>query len=162
MDPLFHLVLTFTGGFLLLKGLDVDFRAEVIFILSILSCMIDVDHFLNMKVHIFHNVFPTILLPFLLMMFFHLKGRKKGFYYMMAFMVMGTLNLLADMVNGCAVPLFYPLSNAEFMIPYNWVMYLPWRPSTQIISRMSIALSIYFGLIFSIILAGKYLRNRRS
>ena len=150
MDTLFHFVLALAGGYMLVKGLGVRYNLIVIVFLASLSILIDIDHFIGVKIPIFHNIFLAIIFPgiLLLIVYFYNKEWIELQVYLFVFMIMLFGHLLADMIIGMyGIPLLYPLSNTLYMIPRSWEVYLGNDPGSPLASTFGIAMAIYFGLI---------------
>jgi len=150
MDALFHIVMAFVGGVMLLRSLKTNLSMKIILILSLASLVItDADHFLPVKTPIFHNIFLLVVLPLPALLYMYSRGKRDYFNYVLALVVMLLGHLLMDMVQGMyGIPLFYPISDELYMMPATWEVALPGEPGSLIISRLAISLLIYFGLIF--------------
>ena len=167
MDALFHFVFALVGGYILVKGLGGKYKLTVLVFLSVLSILIDIDHFIGVKIPIFHNIFLAIILPsiLLLILYFYKKEWTELHIYIFVFIIMLFGHLLADMIIGMyGIPLFYPLSNTLYMIPRSWEVYLGNGYSRPLASTTGIAMAIYFGLIGFVVGLGsfnKYLEKKK-
>jgi len=152
MDALFHFAMSFAGGYILLKGLRVDFRWRDLFLLSVLAGLIDLDHIISVlpQTLIVHNLTFVLGLPLLLFLVFRYMKRDKLQVYSLVVMVMLIGHLLADMITGVyGVPLFFPFYSRLFMIPHTWNFIEV--DHSYVIAPAGIAVALYFGLIFSIL-----------
>ena len=148
MDTLFHFVFALVGGYILVKGLGVKYRLSILIFLSLSSLFIDLDHLMT---HLgmydglkLHNLF-IVLIPILL--FFIFRN-----IYLVVFSVMLFGHLIADMIYGIyGVPLFYPFSEATYLIPKSWEIYFNNNPTMPLVSTAGIAILIYFTVISVII-----------
>jgi hypothetical protein len=160
MDPLFHFVMSFAGGYILLRGLKAKFRWRDLFLLSVLAGLMDIDHFTGLGNNlIFHNLAFIIGFPLLLMVIFRHLKHEKMFFYSLALMVMMLGQLPFDMLEGLyGVPLLFPFSGELYMIPFNWNLFD--IGNSYVISRTGIAAAIYFGIVFSILLVNKITNSK--
>jgi hypothetical protein len=151
MDALFHLAMSFAGGYILLKGLKVDFRLRELFLLSIIAGLIDVDHITGLRpeVLLLHNLIFVIGVPLALMLIFRHYKKPKHQAFSFAVMIMLIGHLLADMIVGMyGVPLFFPLYGRLFMIPQSWNFIE--IDHSYVIAPAGIAVAAYFALVFAI------------
>jgi hypothetical protein len=158
MDALFHLMISFAGGYMLLRGLNVKFRWRELFILALVAGMIDMDHFarpFGEDVLIFHNVFFITLVPFAACIVLKRMKEHKLAFYAILMPIFWVGHILLDMASGMyGVMLFFPLSAERFLLP-GWMNI--WQVSTTYaIETAGFALAIYFGIIFAIIAANEY------
>jgi len=158
MDALFHIVIAYVGGIILLKNLNVDFNLWVVFMLSVISLIVtDIDHFIDTEIPIFHNIFLLIIFPTIILLYLHSREKYNYFNYRLTLIVMFIGHLLTDMVEGMyGIPLFYPVSNRLYMIPEWLEIYLPLNHASWIVSRLGIALFLYFTLILSVPIIFKF------
>ena len=161
MDALFHVTMTFAGGYMLLRGLDVRFRWRELFVLSIIGGAIDLDHFYRPfgEMLLFHNVFFITLVPLAFFLVFRHFGRPKLAMYSSFMVVFWIGHLLADMISGMyGVYLFFPFYNASFYLP-GWMNI--WRVgTTYAVETAGFAVAIYFGLIFAIVAYHEYRKGK--
>jgi|GEM_PF-1138625 len=169
MDVLFHFVMSFAGGYVLLKGIRSGryFGWGKLFLLSFLVGMIDLEHLTNHTPEnvLTHSLIFMLGLPLLLFLAFRFadsriskSGEKderfKGLQaYSLVAMVMLIGHLLADMISGIyGIPLLYPLSTRLFLLPYSWnIAY----SGSYVIANEGIAVALYFALVFICVIAHK-------
>jgi len=157
LDPLFHYMISLTGGYIILKNLN-QYNTRALLILSTISLMIDLDHFTGLGIQVLHNL-TVPALTIVAFIYLHKKKQEKYAAYMLALTVMLGGCLLMDMVQGMyGIPLFYPLSSELYLMPASWDITLPWDHTSNIISRHGIALLLYYGAVF---LASKLFSCRR-
>ena len=165
MDTLTHLALSMTGGYFLLKGLNVKGPAYALPLLAVASVLIDVDNIFPrffpgiLGLHSIY-VFAALLVPFIafgLASLYTGKGQALSAYFLaLALMIAG--HLLFDMVNGQGIPFFYPFSKANYLIPQrgvclgggHWTVVRE-AFSECLIAPMGIAFFAYYGLITALI-----------
>jgi hypothetical protein len=147
MDALFHFAMSFAGGYILMKGMNADFRLRHLFLLSLVAGLIDIDHIISIipKTMIAHNLLFIIGLPLIFFHIFRLMKKQRMQVFSLVLIVMWIGHLLADMISGMyGVPLFYPLSHSFVIAP------------------AGIAIGIYFGLIFSIMLISAFIDKMKA
>lgn len=158
MDALFHLAMTFAGGYMLLRGLGVPFRWRELFLLSFIAGMIDTDHFyrpFGEQYLLFHNLFFITIVPLAAYLAFTHFGRKKLALYSLFMPVFWTGHLLMDMIEGMyGVTLLFPLSTQMFLLP-DWMNIWSFG-SGYAIETAGWAAAMYFGIIFAILAANEY------
>lgn len=151
MDALFHFAMSFAGGYILLKGLKVDFRLWHLFVLSMIAAMIDIDHVTGLpgQTLVVHSLTFVFGLPVILFLAFRRTGHDNLAIYSLALIVMWIGHLLADMVQGLyGVPLLYPFYDGLFMIPGVWSFIE--IDHSYVIAPRGIAVAVYFGVVFTI------------
>lgn len=149
MDALFHFAMSFAGGYILLKGLKVDFRLRDLFMLSVIAAMIDLDHVTGLpdQMLVVHSLTFVLGLPIMLFLTFRRTGHDKLAIYSLALMIMWIGHLLADMIQGLyGVPLLYPFYTGLFMIPGVWSFIE--IDNSYVIAPRGIAVAVYFGIVF--------------
>ena len=164
MDALFHFVFQLVGGYVLLKGLNVRFNILILIFLAFCSLLVDVEHVLPYLANVFplldlidHIKFHTIFiiaipLSILIFLYFMKKGTNELYGYLLAFSIMLFGELTADMITGMyGIPLFYPFSDALYMIPKSWEVPFFGSEYMLAVSTYGIAMFIYFGVIGLII-----------
>ncbi|MFH0862731.1 MAG: hypothetical protein V1875_06865 [Candidatus Altiarchaeota archaeon] len=130
-------------------GLRLRVGPWVVPVLAAVSLLVDVDHlpphFGFVHRLVLHNVFFLLFAGAAVGL---LLGRGVGLVF--AYMLLG--HLLFDMVGGMyGVPLMWPLSRADFILPESWEVWLFGDPSYTVVSRMGLAMAAYFGIaLFSI------------
>ncbi len=167
MDPLFHFLVSFSGGYVILRELDKKAGIKEALALSFISILIDLDHIpqyamlllgadrnilqqlLGAKPLLFHNLFTIALI--ILVSAFLLKGKLKLYGYILSVMTFG--HLMFDMVDGFGVELLFPFSNNLYLIPASWELMITHK--SYIISISGIAFALYFAAVFLAILALK-------
>ncbi len=142
MDSLYHFIFALVGGYVLVKGMGMRYDFRVLVGLAVMTVLIDLDHIWSVLV--FHHIF--ILAPPILLFFAALAmGWKRIQLYSVVLAVMFYGDLLADMTIGMGIPLFYPLDDSLYKLPY--VVMNP-----NFISPYGLTLFLYFGLIALLIL----------
>ena len=167
MDPLFHFLISFSGGYVILRELDRKARIKEALALSFISILIDLDHIpqyamlllganrsileqlLGVKPLIFHNLFTIALI--ILVSAFLLKGRLKLYGYALSVMIFG--HLMFDMVDGLGVELLFPFSTNLYLIPVSWELMITHK--SYVLTIFGIALALYFAAVFLVVLALK-------
>ena len=140
-------MISLTGGYIILQNLK-QYNTLALLILSLISLMVDVDHFTGLSTLVIHNI---TVLALTTVAYIYLRRKKQERYaaYMLALAVMLGGHLLTDMTQGMyGIPLLYPLSSELYMMPARWDITLPWDYTSNIISRQGIALLIYYGAVF--------------
>jgi hypothetical protein len=163
MDALFHFAMSFAGGYILMKGMNADFRLRHLFLLSLVAGLIDIDHIISIipKTMIAHNLLFIIGLPLIFFHIFRLMKKQRMQVFSLVLIVMWIGHLLADMISGMyGVPLFYPLSGGLFLIPPAWNFIE--IDHSFVIAPAGIAIGIYFGLIFSIMLISAFIDKMKA
>ncbi|OYT41115.1 MAG: hypothetical protein B6U86_03040 [Candidatus Altiarchaeales archaeon ex4484_43] len=167
MDSLFHFVFALVGGYVFVKAVGFESRFLFLVLLALLSEFPDVSHLMG-NLALLHNIF--IFVPLLLLfLFFHKKGKKNLQIYMVTFMIMVYGHLLADMIFGIGIPLFFPLSAEFYLIPQMGLcMYDGSFPHIMYGSDLvecffapsGVALTLYFGVIGILALVKNYLFSK--
>ncbi len=165
MDPLFHFLISFSGGYVILRETDKKAGIKEALALSFISILIDLDHIphyilvllganqtkleqvLGVKPLIFHNLLTVALI--ILISAFLLKGKLKLCGYTLSVMIFG--HLLFDMVEGLGVELLFPFSGNLYVIPAS--LNLMVTQKSYLISVFGIALALYFTAVFLAVLA---------
>jgi len=161
MDALFHFALSFAGGYILLRGLKIDFRLWHLLAISLAAGLIDIDHIITTSPAVLyaHNVIFIIGLPAASCMAFRYLRQERLAVYSLLFTVMWAGHLLMDMIAGMyGIPLLFPLSGHLFMIPQNWNFIE--IENSYAIAPAGIAVAAYFALVFAIILLLSGFKNR--
>lgn len=160
MDTLSHLIFSLAGGYMLKKGLMLDSSNLSIFLLALASVSIDVDHSLTFlgltDTFLLHNLLMVAV--FTIITFIAFGGEKA---LLISTMLYG--HMLMDMNTGIyGIPLIYPLSSREFIIPPAWEIVLLGDTRNPVVSRTGISLTLYFGLIGLLIAQYKIRKKRRQ
>jgi len=153
MDSLAHFMLALLAG--LAVGLHRKHKVSYIALIALFAVLIDLDHFLvglgyETEYRSMHNIFVAILTPLLLFLIacYFEKGtgtdRFQTFFLLLTLMLAS--HVLADMVGGPGVKLFYPYGQTSYALP-DYQLALP--NGWQIIGRDGIYLTIYTVLIFA-------------
>lgn len=146
MDSLYHLIFSFVGGYVFLRGLNGGYSLRLLFFLSLLSIFIDFDHLIDSLS--LHNIF-ILVPPILLSIYFWLRHRLRLQIYSLTFSIMFYGHLLSDLTYGLGIPLFYPFSTQRFKLP-TVVM------DPNFVSSFGLTLFLYFGVIYLLVfLLGK-------
>jgi len=142
-------MISLSGGYILLKALN-QYDTRILMLLSIFSLLPDLDHFIGQKIPILHNL-SIILLLLAASIILYKKKQITHANYLITLTVMLTGHLLMDMVGGLyGIPLLYPLNSELILMPAGWDKTLPWDDTSNIISRLGIAMLLYYGLVFSV------------
>ena len=151
MDSLFHFIFPILSS--LAARIHVRHPIQSILGAAILTVLMDVDHFIGLERATFHNVFVTILLPVLLILYtFSLKSK----YYWKGFSILLLLFLsshtILDLFSGPGVALFYPLSERYYSIDFGLSIPITTKlpPSIAegyVISSLGLGLLFYFMII---------------
>jgi len=141
----------------LVCGLRLRLRPWVVPALAAASLLIDVDHlpphFGIVHRLVLHNVFFLVFAGAAVGLSF---GRSAGLVF--GYMLFG--HLLFDMVAGLyGVPLLWPLSGADFILPESWEVWLFGDPSYTVVSRVGLALAAYFGAALAAAKWGKKVQS---
>ncbi len=150
-DALFHFVTSLSGGYVLVKAGKVECSIKSLVLLSVLSLLVDVDHFLqyvNVSTEILHNVFIILALLFIYALLGSSErlNRYKQYFLILTVMLCG--HLTADMIEGVfGIPLFYPFSEKLYQIPDNWEIDLFQETDKPVIGKAGIALAAYYAII---------------
>ncbi len=167
MDSLFHLVFALVGGYVFVKAANLGYRFGFLVLLAFLSEFPDVSHFMG-DMALLHNVF--IFVPLFLLFLYAYKSRRGVLLvYVAVFMVMLYGHLLADMIFGVGIPLFYPLSSGFYLIPQlGLCMYGNTLPHISYGSDLvecfftpaGVAVALYFGVIWLLAAVRDYFFSR--
>jgi len=167
MDVLFHFVMAFAGGYVLLKGVRSGrhFGWGRLFLLSFLVGLIDVEHLTGHppEVVFTHNLTFALGLPLLLFLAFRYADKKRNGenatlktlqVCSLVAMVLLIGHLLADMISGIyGIPLLFPFSASLFLLPYSWNLIE--INGSYVIATEGIAVALYFALVFLCVIAHK-------
>jgi hypothetical protein len=178
MDSLTHLVLSLSGGYILLKGLNGRVNIYALSLVAFASLFIDLDHIFNRffsHMLYLHSVYVFILLlpPLLaLLLSSRYGGMKRAgrtlFVYLLAFTVFLAGHMLFDMIDGQGIPVLYPFSKANYVLPQAGIClkggHIPSLITGDsftecIIAPMGIAFLAYYGLIFFIIALNRLVKK---
>jgi membrane-bound metal-dependent hydrolase YbcI (DUF457 family) len=145
MDTLFHFLFPVITS--LAAKVHVKHKIRNILLAGALTVLIDLDHFIGLERATFHNIFITILLPVILILFtFSLKAKYslKGFSILLLLFL--SSHTILDLFSG-GVALFYPLSDRYYSINFGVTIPIPTRFPPSIIEGYVIS-SIGLGLLF--------------
>jgi membrane-bound metal-dependent hydrolase YbcI (DUF457 family) len=156
-------MLSLAGGYILVKGMRLDYKIWTVILLALLSVLIDEDHFWFQRLYL-HNIFIVTALALATLAFYLMKQEKaKGYAMILTVMVIG--HLLVDMSYGQGLHLMYPLSRDLYVLPQigvgvNKDLQVEVAKSSSltecIITPTGVVLAAYFGLIFAMIAAKKF------
>jgi len=150
MDTLFHFVFPIIAA--LAARIHVKHPVKIILSTALLAVLIDLDHFIFLERATFHNVFITILLPFLLIFLsFHFKTKYfiKGFFILLLLFL--SSHTFLDTFTG-GVALLYPLSEQYYSINFALTIPLeskfsPYLIEGVIVSSLGLGIFLYFLVI---------------
>lgn len=156
MDPFFHFLISFSGGYVILSELYKKPKMKEALLLSFLAGFIDLDHLfpsslffdsvntgqVSLGIHVLHNIFTLLLLFFISA--FLLKKTMKVYGHILSVMVCG--HLLFDMTSEFGVFLFFPFSKTLYVIPYAWQ--IRFVGNSYFLNIYGIAIVIYFAAVF--------------
>jgi lysylphosphatidylglycerol synthetase-like protein (DUF2156 family) len=154
MDTLSHFTLALLAG--MAVGLHRKHRLRYVIFISLLSVLIDLDHFLvpmgySTEYRSMHSIWIAVLIPLLLFTAAHILERKSGkdgwqtFFLLM--MIMLTGHLVTDMIGG-PVKIFYPVSEKQISLPKVNVQATD-RFTSTIANNTGLGIAIYACIIFS-------------
>jgi membrane-bound metal-dependent hydrolase YbcI (DUF457 family) len=160
MDPFFHFLISFSGGYVILAELYKKPKMKEALLLSFLAGFIDLDHLfpsalffgsvskdqVSLGIHVLHNIFTVLLLLFISA--FLLKKTMKIYGYTISVMIFG--HLLFDMASEYGVFLFFPFSKILYVIPYAWQ--IKFIGNSYLLNIYGIAIVIYFAAVFLTVL----------
>lgn len=147
MDTLFHFIFALMGGLAIGFFRSREYSINLIIAASIVSILIDVDHFLvplklASSYTLLHNIYIVFFLPlslFLLARYYRYNTKFQAFLLLL--MIMLTGHVIADMFCG-PISFFCPLDNTEFMIPELEIM-LTSSFSSPVLGKGGIAITMY-------------------
>ena len=172
MDSLTHLILSLTGGYILLKGLNGKVNLYALSLIAVAALFIDIDHIFNRffsNTLSLHSVYVILLLsiPLFILALTSQYGSKNTkdtsrtlFVYLLIFTVFLVGHMLFDMIDGQGIPLFYPFSKTNYLLPQVGICLRGDNMPTLIkgdsfsdciIAPFGTAFLAYYGLICSII-----------
>ncbi|MFC2154418.1 metal-dependent hydrolase [Candidatus Altiarchaeota archaeon] len=171
MDLLLHFLMSLIACVIINQSLRLNFRFRILFLYSLISILIDLDHLLlyvgfsimevGINTSVLHSVFFLFLVPlviFLLLRNFSSTSKWKAAVIAMIFWVMWVGHFLFDMIYGrYGIPLLYPLSNKLFTIPSSLEISLQTEFVHPLNSQASIALLLYLIAIWGVIKIGEKL-----
>jgi len=132
---------------------------------SIITVLIDLDHFIGLERATFHNIFITFLIPLILLFLsFHLKLNRyvKGFFFLLLIFLSShvfldlfsspALGRSIGITEGSGVALFYPLSKTPYSINFNIKIPLktafpPYTMEGYVVSSLGFGILLYFIII---------------
>jgi membrane-bound metal-dependent hydrolase YbcI (DUF457 family) len=156
MDPFFHFLISFSGGYVILAELYKKPKMKEALVLSFLAGFIDLDHLfpsallfgsvsngqVSLAIHVLHNIFTVLIL--LLVSAFLFKKTMKIYGYTISVMIFG--HLLFDMTREWGVFLFFPISKTLYVIPDEWR--IKFIGNSYLLDIYGIALLTYFAAVF--------------
>lgn len=149
MDSLFHFVFAFIAGMAINARIGHHTPLQVAAV-AFLSILIDVDHVLFAYNRAFHTVFIAVLLPLLLFYTAYRYERRTGGirYQSLAILLLVMLvgHVIADMLNGGALQVLYPLSDVTIHIPSALRLSFI-QKNWYLLSPDGVALAVYGGVI---------------
>lgn len=147
MDTLFHFVFAFIAG--MAVNVKLDHRPMMVAGVALSAVLIDIDHLFFAYPRALHSLFVTALVPLLLFYaaYRYENGTDSIRYQSLSLLLFVMLigHVVADLFNGGAIKLFYPLSTATFTAP-SWTVTV-FAPQWELVSPDGVALAIYGGII---------------